>query len=209
MSSNVFSASLCLQSFCLSVGEEEGWWVVVCCPQYVVMEDLVIQKECPPGQTGTIIDLFGIRRLHSLECWSGCRWIHRVGLCSHCSWQHTQVCSFLFVVGRFLSFSAQCEPEKLQSVWKWQNMMRSLHLWKQQKWWEAEWVSKWTVKYSWPCWKVDCSPPQMLHITFQQHSKGTIKWSCLWPMLAYYYPYYWFKWLVLLFYLSSSTPWPT
>lgn len=101
MSSNVFSASLCLQSFCLSVGEEEGWWVVVCCPQYVVMEDLVIQKECPPGQTGTIIDLFGIRRLHSLECWSGCRWIHRVGLCSHCSWQHTQVCSFLFVVGRF------------------------------------------------------------------------------------------------------------
>lgn len=109
----------------LSVGEEEGWWVVVCCPQYVVMEDLVIQKECPPGQTGTIIDLFGIRRLHSLECWSGCWWIHRVGLCSHCSWQHTRVCSFLLTTARFLCFSAQCEPQKLQSVWKWQNTKES------------------------------------------------------------------------------------
>lgn len=41
------------------------------------MEDSVLQKERPPGQTGTIIDLFGIRRLHSSEWRSGCWWILR------------------------------------------------------------------------------------------------------------------------------------
>lgn len=59
-----FSASLWERG-----GEARGGrWVVVCCPQYVVMEDWVLQKERPPGQTGTVIDLFGIRRLHSSEC---------------------------------------------------------------------------------------------------------------------------------------------
>lgn len=43
------------------------------------MEDLVLQKERPPGQTGTIIDLFGIRRR------PGCWWIHRAGFCSRFS----------------------------------------------------------------------------------------------------------------------------
>lgn len=94
--------------FCLSLREMGGWWVMVCCPQYVVMEDLVLQKERPPGQTGTIIDLFGIRRLHSSECWSGCWWIHRESGSVHTAADSTLSAQR----AQIWCLSAQCELQK-------------------------------------------------------------------------------------------------